>query len=627
MGNRMAHNKKEGSSGRADQPRRRNKNRGRGKTSTPRNRTPERQIPGGKVIHLSGRRRKKERWGTPRDSRGTPRAPSASGKGRTVGRTVGHIRLWTVAAVFVVSGLLLGGRAVHISLTEDKDYKAFAAEQSWEGTQSAPPTRGSIVSADGRELATSLDVARVIATPYQVVDAAATAEELKSIMGSETNQSVDEIKAALTKRDANDQLMGYSVVATGIKPETATRIQGEALEGITIAPDTERVYPNGSLASQLVGHSSDYGQAFGGVEARFDNTLKSGKDVNLTVDSAVQQELQKALATAVEKSKAKSAVGVLMRVDDGSIVALANTPAYDNNDFDEVPAEDQRNKVLTDPYEPGSTFKAFTVASALQEGAITPTDKFVVPDHMVVADHVINDSEPHATEVLTPGGVLEHSSNVGATKIAMKMGGKKLYDNMRAFGFGQPTGVDLWGEDPGIVPAYKDWSGISIGNIPFGQGFTVSPIQLISGYATLINGGYRVEPHVAEGDATVEHGPRVISGKTSAIVRGMLQGVVDDGSGHFAQISGYTVGGKTGTSQKVDPKTGTYGAKYVASFVGFAPATDPEYVMLIAVDEPAKSYWGEVDACPAFRQVMEFTLGYFNVPPDRRGFKAEEPLW
>ena len=146
------------------------------------------------------------------------------------------------------------------------------------------------------------------------------------------------------------------------------------------------------------------------------------------MDSAVQQELQKALAKAVEKSKAKSAVGVVMRVDDGSIVALANTPAYDNNEFGEVPAEDQRERVLTDPYEPGSTFKAFTVASALEEGAVTPTDKFVVPDHMTVADHVIHDSKPHETEVMTPGGVLEHSSNVGATKVAMELGGKKLYD-------------------------------------------------------------------------------------------------------------------------------------------------------------------------------------------------------
>ena len=411
MGHRMGHNRKEGSSGRADRPGRRNTKRGRGKATPPRTRTRDRETPGGKVIHLSGRRPRNDR-------RRTPRVPPASGKTRTVG----HKRLWTVAAVFIVSGLLLGGRAVHISLTEDEDYRAFAAEQSWAGTQAAPPTRGSIVSADGRELATSLEVARVIATPYQVVDPEATAEKLKAMMGSETNRSLDEIKAALTRRDADGQLMGYSVVATGLKPETAARIQAEGLEGITTAPDTQRVYPNGSLASQLVGHSNDYGQAFGGVEARFDDKLKSGKDVNLTVDSAVQQELQKALETAVEKSKAKSAVGVLMRVDDGAIVALANTPSYDNNDFDDVPAEDQRNKLLTDPYEPGSTFKAFTVASALEEGAVTTTDKFVVPDHMVVADHVINDSKPHETEILTPGGVLEHSSNVGATKIAMRDG-------------------------------------------------------------------------------------------------------------------------------------------------------------------------------------------------------------
>ncbi len=612
----MGRNRKGGSRASVDRPGRRNTRPGRGKTTPPRTKNRDRRDSSGKVVQLAGRRRGG-------DGRKPARASSAAGKSRTVG----HMRLWTVAAVFLVSGLLLGGRAVHISLVDDEDYRAFAAEQSWDGTRPVPPTRGSIVSADGRELATSLEVARVIATPYQIEDPEATARELQAVIGPETKQSIGEIEAALSKRDANGQLMGYSVVATGIQPETAARVQDRGLVGITTAPDTERVYPDGSLASQLVGNAGAYGEAFGGVEARFDARLKGGRDVELTVDSAVQQELQKALATAVEKSKAKSAVGIVMRVDEGSIVALANTPSYDNNDFEEVPVDHQRDRVLTDPYEPGSTFKAFTVASALEDAAVTPEDEFVVPDHMVVAGHVINDSEPHATQVLTPAGVLKHSSNVGATKVAQEMGGKKLYDYMRAFGFGSATGVDLWGENPGDVPAYKDWSGISIGNIPFGQGFTVTPLQLVSGYATLVNGGYRITPHVAEPDGRTERGPRVISEETSAIVRGMLQGVVDDGSGHFAQISGYTVAGKTGTSQKVDPKTGTYGAKYVASFVGFAPATDPEFVMLVAVDEPKTSYWGEVVAVPAFREVMSFTLGYFNVPPDRRGFEAEESLW
>ena len=579
-----------------------------------------RKSSGGKVISLSNQRRAGVNSGATR----VPSAPSIRGEARP---TVGHRRLWMVAAVFAVTVLLLGGRAVHISLTEDESYRAFADEQTGGATPVAAPTRGSIVSADGRELATSLEVARVIATPYQIEDPRATARELHAVLSKETDSNQKEIRVSLSRRDAAGRLSGYSVVATGVEPETAAKVQDLGIEGITTAPDTIRVYPDGSLASHLLGHQGDYGEPFGGVEASYHDTLKHGKDVDLTVDSAVQQELQKALAKAVEKSKAKSAVGLVMRVDDGSILALANTPAYDNNEFGNVPAEDQRDRVLTDPYEPGSTFKAFTVASALEEGAVTPSSKFVVPDHMTVADHIINDSRPHETEVMTPGDVLEHSSNVGATKVAKELGGKELYDYIRAFGFGKPTGVDLWGEDLGLVPAYKDWSGVSIGNIPFGQGFTVTPLQLVSGYATLVNGGRRVTPHVTEQETSQGQGQRVISKKTSAIVRGMLQGVVDDGSGHFAQISGYTVAGKTGTSQKVDPTTGTYGNQYVASFVGFAPATDPEYVMLVAVDEPKTSYWGELVAVPAFHQVMSFTLGYFNVPPDRKGFVAEEPLW
>jgi cell division protein FtsI (penicillin-binding protein 3) len=617
----MGHHRKGEDRGSVDRPGFRNARDRRGKKTPPRTRNKGRKSSSGKVIPLRGQRRA----GGANDA--TTRARRASSIEPEAKTPVGHRRLWMVAAMFAVTGLLLGGRAVHISLTEDENYRAFADEQVGGTTQVAAPIRGSIVSADGRELATSLEVARVIAAPYQIEDPGATASELHTVLSKETDMAEKEIRASLLRRGADGQLSGYSVVATGVEPETAAKVQALGLEGITTAPDTMRVYPDGSLASQLLGHQGDYGEPFGGVEASYDDTLKRGRDVDLTVDSAVQQELQKALAKAVEKSKAKSAVGVVMRVDNGSILALANTPAYDNNEFGDVPAQDQRDRVLTDPYEPGSTFKAFTVASALEEGAVTPEDKFVVPDHMTVADHVINDSQPHETEILTPAGVLEHSSNVGATKIAQELGGRKLYGYMRDFGFGKPTGVDLWGEDLGIVPAYKDWSGISIGNIPFGQGFTVTPLQLVSGYATLVNGGRRVTPHVAEQEASPKQGPRVISNKTSAIVRGMLQGVVDDGSGHFAQISGYTVAGKTGTSQIVDPKTGTYGDQYVASFIGFAPATDPEYVMLVAVDDPQTSYWGELVAVPAFRQVMSFTLGYFNVPPDRRGFEAEEPLW
>jgi cell division protein FtsI (penicillin-binding protein 3) len=523
-----------------------------------------------------------------------------------------------VAVVFALVGLLLGGRAVQMIVSDAEHYQAFAAEQGVSDVPLATQVRGSIVSADGRELATSLEAAQIVATPYQVEEPTNTARALARLIGPETGQSAAEIEALLTTRGANNEPSGYSVVASGIEPETAEKVEELATAGIVVTPAPVRVYPEKSLASQLTGHLGDYGEAFGGVEARYDEILKSGKDVSLTLDTAVQQELEKSLESAVEKNDAKGAVGLVMRVEDGAIVALANTPGYDNNRFNEVPVEAQRDRVLTDPYEPGSTFKAFTVASALEERAVTESSKFVVPDHIRVADRVIHDSMPHETEIMTTGDILTKSSNVGAIQVGQSLGGPKLYEYIRRFGFGEATGVDLWGEDPGSVPPYQNWSGSSIGNIPMGQGLTVTPLQLASGYAAIANGGRIITPHVKESQSPAAPGPRVISEETSAIVRGMLQAVVEEGSGHSAQIPGYTVAGKTGTSQKVDPETGAYGDEYVASFVGFAPASDPEYVALVAIDEPEATYWGEVAAAPSFHEVMGFTLGYFNVPPDRR---------
>src|SRR5919107_763261 len=409
--------------------------------------------------------------------------------------TTGRRRLRMVVVAFAVIGFLLAGRAVQMIVADGDRYQAFASEQGAGSTAPAVgQARGSIVSADGRKLATSLQAARVIATPYQIEEPDGAARALADVLGSGEGLGVEEIEASLTERSSDGRLAGYSVVASGVRPETARKVAGLGIAGISIVPDTVRVYPEKSLASQLVGHVGEYGDAFGGVEASYNEALESGEDVHLTLDTAVQQELEEALEATVKRNEARGAVGLVMRVEDGAIVALANTPGYDNNNFDEAPLEAQRNRVLTDPYEPGSTFKAFTVASALEEGAVTPSSTFLVPDHMTVADHVIHDSMPHETEVMTPGDVLEHSSNVGATKVAKELGGKELYDYIRAFGFGKPTGVDLWGEDLGLVPAYKDWSGVSIGNIPFGQGFTVTPLQLVSGYATLVSGGRRVTP-------------------------------------------------------------------------------------------------------------------------------------
>lgn len=528
---------------------------------------------------------------------------------------VGRERLRVVVAAIAVMGLLLTGRAVHLSFTDGQQYQAFAAEQSADQAPVSAQGRGSIVSADGRELAVSLEASTIVATPYQIEAPRKAARDLASILKPVTGQEEREIENILTRQDSKGQLSGYSVVGT-VDPEAAEKVRALGIEGINLVPGFDRVYPDGELAGQVTGYLSDHGKAFGGVEARYGKALDSGEDVRVTIDTAVQEKLENALVSATKKFKAKSALGVVMRVDDGAVVALANQPDYDNNLYTKASAEVQRDRVLTDPYEPGSTFKPFTIAAALEEGTLTPESTFTVADQIQVADRIVNDSEPHATEVMYPEEILQRSSNVGTIQIAEGLGGRNLDQYIRRFGFGEKTGVDLWGEDPGEVPDYEDWSGSSIGNIPMGQGLTVTPLQLTAGYATLANGGRRVTPYVAQKAAPEDPGPRVISTETSDIVRGMLQGVVDGGTGRFAQIPGYTVAGKTGTSQKVDPATGAYGEEYVSSFVGFAPASNPEYVTLIAVDEPRGLIWGERVAAPAFQKVMSFTLGYFNVAPD-----------
>ncbi|MGH3089607.1 MAG: peptidoglycan D,D-transpeptidase FtsI family protein [Rubrobacteraceae bacterium] len=569
---------------------------------SPRSGNPRRKSSGARVIEFPRSRPSGA-------SRYSGRSSSSSGA-----RAIGRRRVAAVLAAFSLASLLLLGRAVHMTLAEEPRFEVL----SMEGASQPLHERGSILSADGRELATSIEVVKVVATPYQVEDPDSASRELAEILSPTTDQSVREIEDLLEGRGEDGEPRGYSVIST-VEPHVAEEVASLDIEGVFLEPSAERVYPDGSLASQTIGHVGDYGEAFGGVEARYDETLASGEDVNLTLNSAVQEELEAALRETVEENRADNAVGLVMSVEDGGIVALANHPSYDNNEFNSASAEAQRNRVLTDPYEPGSTFKPFTIAAALEEGGIDEDSMFTVPDQIPVADRIIHDSMPHPAETMTPEDILERSSNVGTVQIAQIMGGELIDEYIHRFGFGQKTGVDLWGEDAGKVPRFEEWSGASIGNIPIGQGLTMTPLQLAAGYAALINGGSRVEPHIIQRETRPQPDPSMISEETSTIVRGMLQSVVESGTGHRAQVPGYTVAGKTGTSQKVDPETGTYGEEYYASFIGFAPASDPEYLTLIVVDEPRKSIWGERVAAPAFQKVMRFTLSYFNVPPDDAG--------
>src|SRR5918998_4427711 len=513
----------------------------------------------------------------PRRSRPPDRRKAGSAGGR------GRARLILGAVVVVCVSLSLEGRAVQLSVAKDDRYQAFtteanAEERSGAATSSERTGRGSIISADGRYLAMSLDTANVIATPYQVEEPEEAAEALSEVLGEDAGTAT-EIEEKLVEKNGEDGPSGYSVVAEDVEPETAREVEKLSLAGISTAPDERRVYPNGALASQLVGYLGT-DNAYGGVEARYDDLLKSGEEVRLTLDTAVQQELEGALLQTAEEYEGKRALGLVMRVEDGAVVALAHTPGYDNNEFGEASEEAKRSRILTDPQEPGSTFKAFTMAAAIEEKAVNEESTFVVADSIPVADVLIHDSEPHETKVMNTRNILEHSSNVGTIQIAQLLGGERLVEHIERFGFGEGTGVDLWGEDPGRVPPFEEWSGSSIGNIPVGQGLSATPLQLAAGYVSLAHGGLKVTPPVA---------------------------------------------GKTGPAEKVDPKTGFYGNEYVTPFIVFAPADDPKYLALIVVDEPQKDLFGEVVAAPAFQDVMGFTLGYFNVPLDRESTKADPP--
>jgi cell division protein FtsI (penicillin-binding protein 3)/stage V sporulation protein D (sporulation-specific penicillin-binding protein) len=303
---------------------------------------------------------------------------------------------------------------------------------------------------------------------------------------------------------------------------------------------------------------------------------------------------------------------------------MAQAPGYDANKANRVPQALQRNRAITDTFEPGSTFKLVTISGALSTGIVTPEMKFRLPYSIPVADRIVHDAEPRGTETLSVAQILSHSSNVGAVTIAEKLGAPTLMEWIQKFGFGKQTGIDFPGESPGQVLPLDKWYGSTIGNVPIGQGIAVTPIQLASAYAAIANGGVWVQPHLVEriGGRAVDNlkRRRVVSPAVDAVLKAMLTGVVDEhgGTGNAAAIPGYTVAGKTGTAQKPGPGGYTTG-KYVASFVGMVPVKHPRLVVLVVVDEPSSAIFGGVVAAPAFAQIAKFDLQYLEVPPDALG--------
>ncbi|HEX8051041.1 MAG TPA: penicillin-binding protein 2, partial [Solirubrobacterales bacterium] len=490
----------------------------------------------------------------------------------------------------------------------------------------------------GNKLAASEDAATIYATPYQVENPPRAAERLAPIL----DQPKGEVLEALTAEG------GFSYVAQKVDLGTAAKVEALDIEGIGQLPDTRRTYPQGEMAGQVIGAVGTENEGLMGLEEGEEDVLggsdgerrivndalgepirletveeaEDGEDIQLTLDPVIQRETERALAGVGETYSPKGATAIVVDPRSSEVLAMANWPPVDPSNLEEASNEDLLNKATGFTYEPGSTFKAFTVAAALEEKTVTPTSEFVLPPVLQVADRTIEDSHPRGTETMSVATILAHSSNVGAATIGLGVGAEKFDKWIRRFGFGRPTGIQYPAEEQGLLLDLDEYSGSTLGNEAMGQGLSVTPIQMVAGYSAIANGGMLRQPRLVEkiGEEQVPEpkGKRVISEQTAAEIREMLEGVLGPGgTASGAEIPGYVLAGKTGTAEKADPITGGYSeSKYVASFVGFAPAKQPKLLVAVMVDEPQGEIYGGLVAGPAFRDITSFALNYLKIAPE-----------
>lgn len=562
-------------------------------------------------------------------------------------------RLIFLLVVVVLAFAAMAARLVVLQVVEAPAYVRLAADQRAREIE-LPARRGVIFDRDGEPLAIAIELELVFADPAHVVRPRAEARALAPLLGLR----VRELEAKLRGTRPGSR---YEVLARAVEPKLARRIEDLDLAGIYTRAEPKRYYPNGRLASQVLGFVNTEGTGAAGIELAYDEVLKGepgrmmleqdpsgrallqaefrydapepGRSLFLTIDKDLQYFTETALRAAVQRYSARGGTAIVMRPGTGEILALANVPDFDPNRYGEARPQALKNSAVTDVYEPGSAFKVVTFAAALQEGLITPKTEMVVPDHMQVADRIFNDSHSHPTERMTAARVLEESSNVGTIKIGLQLGERALARWIERFGFGSKTGLAFPGESAGIVPPVELWSGTSIATIPIGQGIAVTPLQMAAAYALLANGGVWVEPKLLYGTMD-EHGRlsassppatrRVLTRATARTMTELLEGVVERGTGAAAQIPGYEVAGKTGTAQKAAPEGG-YASAYVASFAGYAPARRPAVVVLVVLDEPTP-IWGGATAAPTFAQIAGFALRHLGVKPTGNAEKAAQEL-
>jgi len=554
-----------------------------------------------------------------------------------------HVRLLIVAGVALLWMTAVFGRLGYLQLVRHSDYLARAQRQQ-QRTLEITPKRGAIFDRNMHPLAMSVPVESAFAVPAEIGDNKGMAARLLSNVLSIPR---DVLEARFESGGS------FVWVSRKLPPDRAEAVRALNLKGVYLQSENQRYYPKRELAAHVLGFVDLDEKGLGGIEYGLDGLIRGksekivvmadarqrwfdggsaqkdqGANVILTLDEKIQYIAERELAAAIGKTHAIAGTVIVQNPNSGAILALANWPKFNPNAPVDAKPEARMDRAVSAIYEPGSTFKLITLAAALDQDLTRPDEVFNCENGAVyIAGHRIRDHKPFG--MLTVSDILAQSSDVGAIKIALRMGAPKFYEYIRGFGFGQQTGVDLPGESRGILRKLDNWSAISIGSVSMGQEVGVTPMQLVTAVSAIANGGTLYKPHVV---ADVKRGSEslpmtgvlapgeakeVIRPETAATLRRLMEGVVLHGTGTRARLDGWTAAGKTGSAQKIDPATGRYSpTQLIASFSGFAPINDPAVTILVSLDSPVGAHEGGQVAAPVFKRIAEQVLPYLDVPRD-----------
>jgi len=556
-----------------------------------------------------------------------------------------HSRLGIAKILFLAMFLVIAGRAFQLQVLQGEKLMRLGERQhlkEW----IVLPKRGALLDRAGEPLALSMESQSVYARPHRVQDPDKLSQRLAQIL----NLRPADVKQKLTSDKP------FVWIKRQVSSPEAEKIQALNPAGIGMFYEPNRHYPQGQLAGQLIGFVGRDSEGLEGLELKYNDYIRGeagssiterdalgrrvlvqgverlrippGSDIHLTLNTSIQHIAEKELEAAILKYRAKAGVAIVMEPFTGEVLALANYPSFDPNNYSKQSAEQRRNRAVTDSFEPGSTFKTILAAAALEEGVVGKEDLFYCEmGKYSYAGKFIHDTHPHGW--ISFSKILQVSSNIGFTKVAEKLKKDRYFKYIEKFGFGQASGIDVPGEVPGLLRRSESWSAIDLATHAFGQGISTTPMQMVMAYAAIANGGFLMRPYVTrrvvspQGEIVLENQPhvvrRVISEKSSKSLASMLRDVTNEGgTGVMANVDGFEVAGKTGTAQKADPVHGGYAAKKrVASFIGFVPANDPRLVALVLIDEPEMNVYGGVVAAPVFRNIAQAALRHLAVAPQQ----------